>query len=190
MGITQFSLDKLTEHKLIEPGQKVLELGCQNTYFKNRYNLVAKPYFEKLGQNIDSIDLCGCNDAEKIDLDLPLPERFINQYDVVTNFGTSEHCGDLYQVFKNIYSALKVGGLSINENPKTGSWIKHGYFYMTEEFYTEFCNKMGLELIDLGEHPAMGNITDGWNIYAVFKKVDERKFMTKTAFNKLNFLSE
>jgi hypothetical protein len=36
-------------------------------------------------------------------------------------------------------------------------------------------------LIDLGEHPAVGNTTDGWNVYCVLQKTKE-EFITFEQF--------
>ena len=190
MGVTDFSLELLKKHNLDAKGLKVLELGCQNLYNQNNYGQISNDYFKEKGQEIDSIDLEGCNGSDVVNLDNPIPKKYLNKYDVITNFGTSEHCGDFYQTFKNIYDACKVGGIMICETPKKGNWPGHGNHYVITHFYKELCHDMDFTIMDLGEHPAMGNKIDGWNVYCVFRKIDDRKFISKETFNKYSFYSE
>lgn len=186
MGITGFSLTLLNKHGLDKSGLKVLELGCQNLYNQENYNEISNEYFTAKGQNIHSIDLEGCQGSEIVDLDKPIAKKFIDKYDVVTNFGTSEHCGDLYQTFKNIFDSCKEGGTIVCENPKTGHWPGHGNHYLTTLFYKELESDSDIKIIDIGEHPAMGNSKTGMNIYCVFKKTGN-KFPGEKEFNKYTF---
>lgn len=78
----------------------------------------------------------------------------------------------------------------IHENPKTGNWPGHGAHYFTREFYYGLRDLMGYELIESGQHPAMGNDTDGWNIYAVLRKTENKEFITEAEFNTLKFLKK
>lgn len=187
MGITGFSLDLLNKHNLTRSGLKVLELGCQNLYNNENYGEVSNPYFKAKGQDIDSIDLEGCNDSSIVNLDNPIDKDYINKYDVVTNFGTSEHCEDLYQTFKNIYDACRVGGIIVNENPKTGNWPGHGNHYLTTLFYKQYAQDMGLVIVDIGEHAAMGNKNDGWNVFCVLKKSNKVKFVSRETFENYTY---
>jgi len=43
---------------------------------------------------------------------------------------------------------------------------------------------MNYNILDIGEHPAMSNTKDGWNIYCVMRK-NEVDFLSKEEFNKL-----
>ena len=187
MGVTGFSLDLLKKHNLDKKDLNVLELGCQNIYNQENYGEISNDYFSGKGQHITSIDLEGCNGSDVVNLDKPIDKKYINKFDVVTNFGTSEHCGDLFQTFKNMYNACKVGGVIICENPKIGNWKGHGNHYMTTFFYHEFCGEMEMEVLDLGEHPAMGNTKDGWNVYCVFKKSVDNPFYLRVNFELLPY---
>lgn len=187
MGITNFSWNTLRDHGALLQGLRMLELGDQNLYFDPHYGEYAKALFTKLGIDHTSVDLSAHEGgAVKMDLCQPIPLEYLEAFDVVTNFGTSEHCQNLYQVFKNINDACKVGGLIFHENPKTGSWPGHGFHYMTQEFYKELAKRCGYEIVDLGEWPAMGNTTDGWNVYCVLRK-KQPKFLAKKSFERLDF---
>ncbi|KKN67207.1 hypothetical protein LCGC14_0463800 [marine sediment metagenome] len=193
MGLTKYSYDLLM--KYAKTGDQMLELGNQTIYFGDDYGKPAKPMFEKMGFEHISIDLNGEDGAFKLDLgkkwklwkklcDISIlfpPSNF----DIVTDFGTSEHVKNIYNCWFNKYNFCKTGGYIISENPKTGNWKGHGHWYCTEEFYRNLAKAQGYEIIELGEHPAMGNTTDGWNIYCVLKKIKSSSFITKAQFNKL-----
>jgi hypothetical protein len=186
MGITRHTFNLIEKH--IKPGIKMLELGDQNIYFGDDYGKYAKPMFQKMGVDHISIDLgTQIGGAVEADLSKPIDRPWENYFDVITNAGTSEHVSSLYECFKSVHKFCKVGGVMIHENPKTGSWPGHGYHYMTEAFYREFSKLMNYELLEAGEHPAMGNIKDGWNIYSVLRKKEDKEFISEKEFNKLDF---
>lgn len=188
MGVTGFSLELVS--KYLGETKSVCELGAQNLYDKD-YGMnfpYADTWYKARGIEYTCIDLNGENGALKIDLEKP--QEFTGTYDLVTDFGTSEHVRDGYNTAKIIHDLVKVGGTVIQENPKTGNWKGHGFNYKTVEFYLDLIRLCGYELLEVGEHPAMGNITDGWNIYCVWKKVKDSKFITKAQFKKLDLRPE
>jgi SAM-dependent methyltransferase len=186
MGITSFSAELINKHF---PGGRVCELGAQNLYIKE--SPAGWPYahelYESLGAELyNCIDLNGENKAIIQDLSKPLDLEDSYVFDFVTNFGTSEHVSCLYNCFKNIHNLCVENGIIICENPKTGNWPGHGFHYMTEAFYIDLAAACGYEILEIGEHPAVGNVTDGWNIYCVMKK-GKGKFMSKAKFEKLDY---
>lgn len=179
MGITKHTFDLIMRYA--KKGDKMLELGCQQIYFGNDYGNYSKPYFEKMGMKVTSIDLEGCGDSIVKDLTKPID---LGEFDVVTNAGTSEHTNDLYMCYKNMWDSCKEGGYMVSENPRTGNWPGHGNFYLTTDFYMSFPG----ELMEVGEHPAMGNDTDGWNVYGVIRKSGE--FISREDFEKMDYRKE
>ena len=119
------------------------------------------------------IDLNGENGSSVIDLSKPM--EINEQYDLVTDFGTSEHVEkSLYNCWANKFNLCKTGGFILSENPKTGNWKGHGFHYYTLEFYEKLAEVCpSLELLFVGETPAHGNSIDGWNVYCLFRKVGE-----------------
>jgi hypothetical protein len=188
MGITSFSIELIEKHKA--DSKNVCELGAQNLYDKDYgFNFpYADTYYKANGIEYTCIDLNGENGALKIDLEKP--QKFTGVYDLVTDFGTSEHVRDGYNIAKIIHDLVKVGGIVIQENPKTGSWPKHGFNYKTKEFYSKLAELCGYEILELGEHPAMGNNIDGWNVYCVWRKTNEEKFISKAKFKELDLRPE
>lgn len=189
--------------------KSVVDLGAQNDF--SGPNLPA-PYISEwyrengIGRYM-AIDLNGENFSYKLDLSKPLPEDFLNYKDKLSNgdpflfsrivdmvgdIGTSEHVGDdgkfgweaIYNCWLNKHNLLKIGGIMVNENPKTGNWPAHGFNYYTRDFYMELCKIAGYNLIAIGEQAAMGNVTDGWNIFSVMEKTSE-KFVSLEEFKRL-----
>lgn len=193
MGLTGFSFDTLIKHANLN-GKTMLELGDQNIYFGDEYGTYSTPYFKKHYKTLEHIciDIKPEKHAVVKDLREPLD---MGEFDIITNWGTTEHVAPkegkgLYEAFKNVHDACKVGGLMFHENPKTGNWPGHGDHYMTKAFYSKLVELTGYELLELDEHAAMHNTTDGWNIYAVLRKQEDKPFISKKAFNQLDFRNE
>lgn len=192
MGITQFSIEKLLI-PYIKEGDSIMELGSQNLYGKYKYGYYANEWYNDICicPDYSCIDLNGENNAYPFDLSNKL--SITRQFDIITDFGTSEHVGknglfnwdSIYNCWWNKHNFCKIGGFIISENPKTGNWPGHGFNYYTQEFYLSLALEIGYEIKELGEHPAMGNIDNGWNIYCVLKKTNN-KFISKAKFQNLN----
>lgn len=196
MGITNFSAGLIANYT--KPHYRhVIELGAQNMYHSDYPNApYADGFYKSIG--IDSymcIDLNGENGAIKKNLGQPIPNFYA---DIVTDFGTSEHVGvdgkhdqrAFYNCWKNKFDMCLNGGIIVSENPKTGNWPEHGFNYVCREFYEQLAKKNGLVVLELGECPAMGNTTDGWNVYCVLHKTIDVPFMKFSEFKTLPFFTK
>lgn len=197
MGITDFS--KLLIEDAINQFQprSVIELGAQNLY-TSEYSgkrVYAHKLYEEHGIHYECIDLNGENKAHRWDLSTKI--KVNEQFELVTDFGTSEHIEKdgkhnievYYNCWKIKFDLLNIEGIMINENPKTGNWPGHGFNYIDSTFYAELAKISDLKIIDIGEHPAMGNSIDGWNIYCMLQKTGT-KFPTINQFKKLPIYSK
>lgn len=181
MGYTSFTVELLEKVIKKYNPKSVIDAGAQNLF---NQPVLPAPYtstfYEEKGIAYRCIDLNGENWADQWDLgtvlsDLPLTDLFICA-------GTKEHVGKdgafsweaIYNCFQNYHRMTKIGGIQVHENPKTGSWPLHGFSYFTESFYKELAALTDYEILELGEHPAMGNTHNGWNIYCVLRKHSER----------------
>ena len=180
MGVTQKSFGLITE--VIEKYniKSICDLGAQNDYRDHviisnpeKYPYISE-YWKSIGVNYLSIDLNGENDSVKWNLDYALPTKMT--FDLVCDFGTSEHVSDFRQCLENIHNLTKPGGIVIKENPLTGNWPQHGNNYVDEQFYIELAKLNGYEILKLEKHPAMGNEVDGWNQICVYKKMNNNEF--------------
>ena len=169
MGYTNYSFevvkDLIEQHNI----KSVCDLGAQNNFAQP---LLPAPYVSEwyTGQGIEymSIDLSGENDSKKWDLSEPLKTN--KKFDMVTDFGTSEHVKNYFQCLANMHKLCRVGGLIVHENPKTGNWPQHGFHYVDKDFYIQFAKAAEYDILMLEEHPAMWNDVDGWNIACVMRK--------------------
>jgi len=111
-------------------GPRIAELGNQIVRFPSGA-LPAKEIFEAFGavQHV-SFDINGKDGALPHDLSEPLPEVFFNRFDIVTNFGTSEHVeASQYWCWRNIHELCKLGGLMLHAIPCIGHWPNHGHWH-------------------------------------------------------------
>jgi len=188
MGITNLSIERLKRFDCIRP-LLMCELGAQNIYTDGEwYGKIAKDFFTLNGVQHESYDIIVHQNCEYMDLRIAIPKTLKNKYDVVTDFGTTEHIdGNYYQGNKNIHDLCKVGGLIIRENPKTGHWIGHGNNYVDMEFYNVLAKMCDYEILELTEEFAMGNTTDGGNVSVVLRKISAKPFPTIKAFVKAQY---
>jgi hypothetical protein len=143
------------EWNLLSPlvGSSMLELGN-----KVKGSLVFKDFFEARGFRHVSVDTNGLNGALPLDLRQPLN---LGTFDMVTNFGTSEHVSeDKYegqvQCWRNIVEAMHVGSVLISVTPMPRTNTTHGTWYPHKEFFHSLAQLNGLEverLYDSRERP-------------------------------------
>lgn len=101
--------------------------------------VTARALYERLGYSryecIDATDLHG---ARIFDLNCNVAQEygFTDQFDVVTNLGTAEHCFNQYEVFRNIHEMCKVGGYIIHAAPCAGN-VNHGFFNYHPRFFAD-----------------------------------------------------
>ena len=120
----------------LPPPGLMLELG-------NKHNLsvkraggdgVYKNWFQALGWDHTSVDINGKDGALPLDL---TQDQDLGQFDLVTNFGTTEHIGDdIAQqgvAWRNIHRAC--AGLFVSVTPLPGDWPTHGRWYPTRTFF-------------------------------------------------------
>ncbi len=110
-----------------------------------------------IGIDYDSIDVCPGLKTKILDLNFDrLPYRLRSRYDVVMNFGTTEHIFNQWNCFEVIHDAAKVGGVMYHQLPASG-YLDHGYFCYTPLFFNDLAAANDYKVEDLFIHPA-GNI--------------------------------
>ena len=89
--------------------------------------------------DIDYVSYDVCPGVKTIVLDInrqDLPGDAKGRFDVVLNFGTSEHIINQLNTFKIIHEALKVNGIAFHQSPSIG-WVNHGYFCYHARFHDD-----------------------------------------------------
>jgi len=154
-------------------GKKMLELGCQEIKHnllrkferegfldKNKRRRDAKYFFKKLGFKVISIDKMKCLSSEFFDLREPFPDRFLNKFDIVTNYGTTEHVQyrrNQYQTFKNIHDCLKVGGIFIHIVPGFKSRSNHSKINYGKYFFPTLAKMNDYKIIEINNTLNIGD---------------------------------
>jgi SAM-dependent methyltransferase len=132
-----------------------------------------------------SIDINGMDGALPIDLEKPVPFIFLNQFDVITNYGTMEHINNQYQAFKNVHNMCKKGGIIIHCSPLKGHWPGHCRYYYTERFMRGLAKACGYSIfdytiLDKDDYKAPMNL-----IAVTYIKKENNRFISKKEFDQI-----
>jgi hypothetical protein len=134
-------------------GLKIAELGNQYVKGWGAGRTSAKQLFVLTGAEHVSFDLNGRSGARQVDLGEPLvDETLYEHFDVVTNYGTSEHVAsnDLAQFycFRNIDYLCRVGGVIVCYVPAVDC-SRHGAYHYTPEFFRSLALGQGYRTIEI-----------------------------------------
>jgi hypothetical protein len=121
-------------------------------------------------------------------------------FDVVFNFGTTEHLMNQYNAFKVMHEAVKPGGHMFHQVPSTG-YINHGYFCYNALMFQELAQANGYELVDLwfygpssggnvlvnaATYPGVKDGTKLQNNVAAFEKSDVPNALINVLYRKVH----
>ena len=161
-SVKSAGIENLKGKQMLELGNQIMRQDTKNKYkFSSGY---SKVYFLNLRCHHTAIDW-NCEDgAVPIDMCKPIPiERYINNFDIITDFGCMEHYwGDdkkpkkwgldkemiaQWQSWKNIHDMGKVGCVYIHTLPFLGSVPWHGLFHYDLNFFEQLRKHNNYELI-------------------------------------------
>lgn len=101
-----------------------------------------------------SFDVCPALKTEILDLNFEdLPTRYRESFDIVLNFGTTEHIINQLNCFRVMHDAMKVGGISFHQLPCAG-WVNHGYYLYHLLFFQDLAKANDYEIVDYWYMPA------------------------------------
>jgi|GEM_PF-518076 len=171
MGIGSPSL--YLYHHLIQNGyfnnfKSVIELGSQDITIGQEYfsqllvklfgsplpdglPVTAKTLYQSMGLELyQCIDADGCHNALTFDLNKDIKQvyGFAEEFDLVTNHGTTEHCFDQYHCFMNIHNLCVVGGLMIHIMPIQG-YVNHGFYNYQPSFFYDLAAANHYKVINI-----------------------------------------
>lgn len=161
-------------------GLSMCELGNQSYN-----NEPAKIMYEKRGAKHTSIDINGRSGSLPLDLDYPIPNNLENKFDLITNYGTTEHVNNQYSVFKNIHSVGKVGCVVVHGVPLVNNWKKHCRWYYSIQFFSSLASAcsykiIGLEIVKKNFYKYPKNL-----VACIFRKEKENLFIKEKDFYSL-----
>ena len=115
-----------------------IPFSIDDMYLDDKYS-DDKIILQGLGvAKIDSMDISKHDGADIVhDLNLPIPVKYREKYDFVLDAGTMEHVFNFTQVLKNVFYALKIGGIFFFDTPY---WYQpyHGYFNYSPELLMDY----------------------------------------------------
>lgn len=144
-------------------GLQMLELGDQvidppdvdSGLFKES---TGKEYFSNQGYEHTSVDINGERGA--LVKDLRYPEQFSawhERFDILTNFGTTEHVEPLeaqYECWMILHNVVKPGGIyfhmlpDADQHDRHGAWKGHSRFYYHKSFFQRLAAENDYTIID------------------------------------------
>lgn len=151
-------------------GTRMLELGNKKTN-----GVSYKSWFEAHGITHVSVDWNGEDGAIPLDMREPLPDW--EPFDMVTNFGCTEHVETQYNIWESMHRLCKVGGVQIHMCPMPGDWWWHGNHYPKESFYRQYAERNGYTI----KHLAIGREHPNRNIDVRMVKVEHKPFVMPPA---------
>jgi hypothetical protein len=185
MGILNITWESL--QKVLPPldGKKIVDLGDQEFAYPLQYSGLslrfAKNYYDLLGVSHVSIDWHGKNGAFPVDMSKPIHASFDNRFDILTDFGFSEHVLDQYHNWKNVHDIMAPGGLMIHELPGQAMFPAHETcFWYTPEFFEGLAEKQGYRVVEVRQQYHQWHLS-GWVTWVVLVKGDNL-FMSPEEF--------
>jgi hypothetical protein len=168
MAISQQIFNKFNEY--LNNAESILELGNQtfvNDCISDYSDELAgytnstpvKKYVESKHKKHVSIDITGLDGSMQLDLNLEtIPD--IGEFDLVTNFGTTEHIEpNQFEPFLHIHNLCKIGGIMIHEVPVFGHWPGHCKYYYDEEFFQYLAKTNKYEILEM-QRVTYGSVGD------------------------------
>jgi hypothetical protein len=106
----------------------------------------SRSLFQAMGIETDFLDIHASRGFEIIvDLNAPLPEELKEQYHLVYDGGTMEHCFNVGLTIKNILALGKTGAFILHVNPL--NYFNHGFFNFCPTFYFDFYAQSGNRIV-------------------------------------------
>lgn len=114
--------------------------------------------FERVGMRYSSVDIAPSYRTEILDLNhCAAPPHLVGAFDLVLNFGTTEHVLNQYNAFKVMHDCARPGGFIVNEVPAAG-YSNHGYFTYTPRCFFDLAGYNEYEIVRFWfEGPGQGN---------------------------------
>ncbi len=151
------SVDEITEFVLAHHpnvDNKQLEsiarkLSERSVVGHNDTTLYLGEVLDLTGIDYVSIDICQGHKTRIFDLNFQsTPAEYSEAFDVVLNFGTTEHVFNQYNSFKIMHETAKRGAYFFHQVPSIG-YIDHGYFMYSPRTFVELAEANGYALLDL-----------------------------------------
>ena len=109
----------------------------------------ARDFWTWLGFDYASIDIDGSPGSIPLDLNYDsAPHHTLGKYQLVTNFGTTEHVANQLNAFKVVHDLAAFGGVMIHHLPMQGM-LNHGLVNYNPKFFWMLARSNGYRLVYL-----------------------------------------
>jgi hypothetical protein len=126
-------------------GARVLEFGD-----KRNPSGVYRTWYEARGCEYVCVDINGRHGAHPIDVRKAFS---LGQFDLVTNWGFSEHVSVQRPFWDNAHHHIRPGGHLVGTTPKPHEWLNHGwsYWHPMREFFEAWAEANRMQIVSLEE---------------------------------------
>lgn len=128
-----------------EEFRSICELGCKGgSKSKHDWEAIKVPHV--------SIDLNGKGGALALDLQVPIAiEEIGGPFELVTNWGTTEHVWEQEPCWRNVHNLVACGGWLVSTTPAPGHMKHHGKYRPTIDWWRDFAMRNSYRVLYLEE---------------------------------------
>jgi len=178
MGFNSIYFNEIKKLNLDFSNLDLLELGDQEIHDSSIGILNSKLRNAKIF-NTKSYIVYDLHEREGVEIyDLSIIHEEYKKFDVITNFGTTEHVEPQqgqYNCWLNVHNLLKINGIIINIVPcSNGGWEDHCRYYYNDLFFKQF-EQIGYSILEY-------KIIADRNCFCVLKKINNSKFLSEKEF--------
>ncbi|HJO59026.1 MAG TPA: hypothetical protein QF772_12500 [Nitrospinaceae bacterium] len=113
----------------------------------------SRDFYEAIGMEYASLDTSSAFGAFVFDLNFDaVPEELCGKFDLLTNFGTSEHVFNQYNNFKTAHDFVRKGGAFMHFMPFLG-YVDHGYYSFQPCFYNDLAGANDYDILGMWLNP-------------------------------------
>lgn len=123
----------------------------KNPILADRLVKTSRDFHAALGfEEYQCIDADGAHGALVFDLNRNIRQTYgyEQQFDFVTNHGTTEHCFDQHHAFLNIHNLCRKGGIMLHALPFQG-YVNHGFYNYQPAFFHDLARANDYDLLGL-----------------------------------------
>ncbi|MGE5417973.1 MAG: hypothetical protein ACM3UZ_14640 [Acidobacteriota bacterium] len=148
-GISLDALDAVKDHwSSFDPDRMKAFVSGSQIGPEQIYYLLGFDQYKSIDTNFAYVYKYYLTNNYSWDLNYPIPLEHKGKYDLITDFGTSEHVFNVYQVYKNIHDLGHEGSLILFCPPFQG-YINHGFYNFQPCFFRDLASANNYSILDI-----------------------------------------
>jgi hypothetical protein len=149
-------MDLQEKFNIFGNASNILDFGPQGIWKRNSWGhnkREAKYLYKELGiVNYDSID--HIDKSATIAGDLNYKLKLSKEYDIVTDFGTMEHCFNIESFLRNMHEGTSDNGVMLHVVP-TANGYNHGFYNFNSTLFLDLAEENNYEILDIRYVPSL-----------------------------------